>query len=68
MTDLQLMELAIKIMRSTRSNEVIDLVSEVQLRLSANLLPAPPKPKFDRNAYQRNYMRQYRKKNANPFG
>jgi len=66
MTEEELIEKATRLLRQTRDKEVVDICSEVLSRIAT--LRLPDKPAFDRRAYQRNYMRNYRnRQKSNPF-
>ena len=66
MTEAELIEVATRLLRRTRDQDTITVCSEVLSRMA--MLRLPTKPAFDRRAYQRNYMRNYRnRQKSNPF-
>ena len=68
MTDLELMEATIRLMRDTRLPLVLDVCAEVQRRLAGNLLPRPaPSNRPSRAAYMRAYRIKRRAIDHNPF-
>ena len=64
MTDLELMNATIALLRTTRNPDLITVLSEVQSRLAVKMLAPVPKGRPSRAAYMRAYRN---KKNANPF-
>jgi hypothetical protein len=61
MTDQEIIEFATRLRKSTTSREMVEILDKL-LELMA--VPKPPKPKFDKKAYMREYMRRWR---AAPF-